>query len=77
MRTKLIKIIYHKFELKDEVENKLNFDKKAKKEKKLEIKTKKIKLKKQNTINLDRMMKLKTNKTFTKRQRKEFKKSKE
>jgi hypothetical protein len=77
MRTKLIKIIYHKFELKDEVENKLNSDKKAKKEKKLEIKTKKIKLKKQNTINLDRMMKLKTNKTFTKRQRKEFKKSKE
>jgi hypothetical protein len=38
MRTKLIKIIYHKFELKDEIENKLNFDKKAKKEKKLEIK---------------------------------------
>jgi hypothetical protein len=76
MRTKLIKIIYHKFELKDEIENKLNFDKKAKKEKKLEIKTKKIKLKKQNTINLDRMMKLKTNKTFTKRQRKEFKKIK-
>jgi hypothetical protein len=75
MRTKLIKIIYHKFELKDEIENKLNFDKKAKKEKKIEIK--KIKLKKQNTINLDRMMKLKTNKTFTKRQRKEFKKSKE
>jgi hypothetical protein len=77
MRSKLIKIIYHKFELKDEIENKLNFDKKAKKERKLEIKTKKIKLKKQNIINLDRMMKLKTNKTFTKRQRKEFKKSKE
>jgi len=33
MRTKLIKIIYHKFGLKDEIENKLNFDKKTKKEK--------------------------------------------
>jgi hypothetical protein len=33
MRTKLIKIIYHKFGLKDKIKNKLNFYKKAKKKK--------------------------------------------
>jgi len=31
MRTKLVKIIYHKFGPKDEIENKLNFYKRAKK----------------------------------------------
>jgi len=31
MRIKLVKIIYHKFGLNDEIENKLNFYKRAKK----------------------------------------------
>jgi hypothetical protein len=48
MRTKLIKIIYHKFGLKDKIKNKLNFYKKAKKKKNNEDQ-----IEKHNTINLN------------------------
>jgi len=42
MRTKLIKIIYHKFGLKDKIKNKLNFYKKAKKKKIMRTRLKNI-----------------------------------
>jgi hypothetical protein len=51
MRTKLIKIIYHKFGLKDKIENKLNFYKKAKKKNKNQNNEDQIE--KHNTINLN------------------------
>ena len=52
------------FWLKGEIEKNNNFYKKTKK--KIEIKTMRTKLiGKHNTINLDWMMKLKTNETFT------------
>jgi len=50
MRTRLVKIIQHKFGFKDEIK-KINFYRRAKK--KLEIKTMRIKLKKNNIINFD------------------------
>jgi hypothetical protein len=74
MRTKLIKIIYHKFRLNDEIKNKLNVYKRAKK--KIRNQNNIDRIEKYNTINLDRKIKLKINKTFTKGLRKKNKNQK-
>jgi len=74
MRTKLIKIIYHKFRLNDEIKNKLNVYKRAKK--KIRNQNNIDQIEKYNTINLDRKIKLKINKTFTKGLRKKNKNQK-
>jgi len=71
MSTKLIKIIYHKFGLNDEIKNKLNVYKRAKK--KIRNQNNIDQIEKYNTINLDRKIKLKINKTFTKGLRKKNK----
>jgi len=65
MRTKLVKILYNKFGLNVEIENKLISYKNAKK--KFRNQNNKNQIGKLNTINLDLIMKLKANKTFTKR----------
>jgi hypothetical protein len=66
MRTKLVKIIYHKFRLKDKIKNKLNFYKKAKK--RIRNQNNEDQFEKYNTINLNWRMKLKTNKILQKDQ---------
>jgi hypothetical protein len=70
MRTKLVKILYNKFGLNVEIENKLISYKNAKK--KFRNQNNKNQIGKLNTINLNLMMKLKANKTFTKRPRKKI-----
>ena len=66
MRTKLVKIIYHKFRLKDKIKNKLNFYKKTKK--RITNQNNEDQIEKYNTINLNWRMKLKINKILQKDQ---------
>jgi hypothetical protein len=68
MRTRLKK---NTIKLNDEIENKLNFYKRAKR--KIRNENNKDQIRKYNTIYLDCMKKLKTNKIFTKGLRKKKK----
>ena len=60
MRTKLVKVIHHKFGSDDEIENKLKFYKKTKK--KIKNENNEDQIGKHNTINLDWRRKLKIKK---------------